>query len=291
MVGRPNGSSALKTKWLRHLAIGISRHPLRIPFSAFLSYSVLWTILESASFLIADLKPRGWLTFSTMVAVSIIIGICRVLPKRSVTIWIKSIDTRINARFGDLFSQEGMKVIPVNEYFDSELGDHVSPRSIHGQLIAQYFSGHPASFDALVDSDLTSTTVEHVDRTTGRQNRYSIGTTAMISTGGDRFLLLALCLTDLTTLKASCDVPQLWNALSGLWPAVRNRAGGAPISIPLIGGGLSGIGLPPSLLAQLIILSIVNANRANHIGSAITLVLPYDRFDEIELDILLDHWR
>ena len=279
------------TESLKHLVIGIRRHPLKLPVSAFLSYSALWTILESASFFITELKPRGWLAFGVMFAVSIVIGVLRVLPKRSITIRIKSIDTAITLRFGDLFSADGVKVIPVNEYFDSELGDHVSHRSLHGQLVTRYFSGHPASFDSLVDSDLASTKGEHVNRTTGRQNRYPIGTTALINAGADRFLLLALSRTDLTTLKASCDVPQLLEALSGLWSSVRNRAGGEPVSAPLIGGGLAGIGLPPSQLAQLIVLSIVSASRASHIGSSIALVLPPERFDEIDLGALFDHWR
>jgi hypothetical protein len=163
----------------------------------------------------------------------------------------KSIDTAIEVEFGDLFEAHGPKVIPVNEFFDSELGDPVLPHSLHGQLIGRLLGGHPASIDALVEEELKGQAHEQVTRTKGKEKRYPIGTNPILKVGDERFFLLALCHTDLATLKASCDVPTLWKALTGLWSEGRTRAGGAPVSVPLIAGGLAGIGLPPSQLLQL----------------------------------------
>jgi hypothetical protein len=225
-----------------------------------------------------------------MLGVALAIGLWRTIPRSTVRLHLKAIDTKITVGFGDLFESPGVKVVPVNEFFDSDLGDHVAHRSLHGQLISRLFSGHPASFNALVDAELANVPHDVVSRASGRQKRYFIGTTPMITAGEQPFLLLALCHTDLGTLKASCDVPTLWMALSGLWAAVRNRAGGRPVVVPLIGGGLAGIGLPPSQLLQIIVLSLVTASRQSNLVSPITIVLPQDRFDEIDLAVLDHHW-
>lgn len=225
-----------------------------------------------------------------MVIVGILWGIYQTFPRQSILLRIKPINTTIEVTFGDLFRSQACKVISVNEFFDSDLGDHVSKRSLHGQFITRYFSGHPASFNALVEAELQGIPNEDVARRSGRTKRYPIGTTPVIQVGNERFFLPAVTHTNLTTLKAYCDVSTLWQALSGLWSAVRNRAGGAPVAVPLIGGGLAGIGLPPSQILYLIVLSIVSASRESHLASPVHIVLPHVLFDEIDLESLEDHW-
>ena len=279
----------LKQKFER-LTVGLRRHGFWFLAFAFVGYSVIWTALESVSFLFPALKPQGLGTFLVMIVVGVFWGVYRVLPQEHVELRIKSIDTTIKIKFGNIFESEGLKVIPVNEFFDSDLGDHVSSLSIHGQLIESFFSGHPESFDKLVENELDGKPYEYVNRESGRERRYSVGTTPVIDVNSERFLLPALCNTDLGTLKASCDVPTLWKALMGLWSTARNRANGAAVSVPLIGGGLAGIGLPPSQLLQLILLSIVTSSRERHITSVIHIVLPRECFEEIDLKALSGHW-
>ena len=44
--------------------------------------------------------------------------------------------TKLTVSYGDLFAQGGIKVIPVNEYFDTHLGDGiVAPNTIHGLFL------------------------------------------------------------------------------------------------------------------------------------------------------------
>ncbi len=275
---------------LKRLVVGFRRQPFRFFASAFVAYSVVWTVLESLSFLFPSLKPEGWLTFSVMAFFSTCWGFSRILARQQIQLRIKSIDTTIEVGFGNLFESQGLKVIPVNEFFDSKLGQHVAPLSLHGQLINRHFGGHPASFETLVDEELKDETPEIITRTSGKEKRYPIGTTPVIKVGDERFFLPALCYTNVDNFKASCDVPTFWKALAGLWIAVRNQAGGEAVSVPLIGGGLSGIGLPPSQLLQLILLSIVSASKESHIASPICIVLPHDRFEEIDLNALDNHW-
>jgi len=274
----------------KQLIVGLRRYRLWFLAFAFVGYSVVWTIVESVSYLLPAPRPEGLGVFSVMIVVGICWGAYRVLPQKHVELRIKSIDTTIEVKFGDIFESEGLKAIPVNEFFDSDLGNHVASLSIHGQLIERFFSGHSESFDKLVENELDGKPYESVKRKSGRERRYSVGTTPVIDVKNERFLLPALCYTDLGTLKASCDVPTLWKALTGLWSTARNRANGDTVSVPLIGGGLAGIGLPPSQLLQLILLSIVTASRERHITSVIHIVLPWKCFEEIDLKALSNHW-
>ena len=181
-------------------------------------------------------------------------------------------------------------MIPVNEFFDSKLGEPVSRQSIHGLFISRCFGGHGASLDTLVDESLKNTPFDDVQRPEGRQKRYPIGTTAVVPVNEDRYFLVALSKTDLNTLKASADIPELWMALVGLWKQVRISAGGHPVATPLLGGGLSGVGLPGTQLLQLMLLSIVNETKKRKITNDIRITLADDSFDEIDLEVIKNNW-
>ena len=181
-------------------------------------------------------------------------------------------------------------MIPVNEFFDSKLGEPVSRQSIHGLFISQCFGGHGTSLDTLVDESLKNTPFDAVQRPEGRQKRYPIGTTAVVPVNEDRYFLVVLSKTDLGTLKASADIPELCMALVGLWEQVRISAGGHPVAAPLLGGGLSGVGLPGTQLLQLMILSIVNETKKRKITNDIRIILADDRFDEINLEVIKNNW-
>ena len=106
----------------------------------------------------------------------------------------------------------------------------------------------------------------------------------------DQFFLVALTKTDLNTLKASADIPELWMALVGLWKQVRISAGGHPVVAPLLGGGLSGVGHPGTQLLQLMLLSIVNETKKRKITNDIRIILADDRFNEINLETIKNNW-
>lgn len=282
-------------RMLTNLLTGIKAHPFRFLVSWYLAYSATWTAISSLAFFFPSLRPQSlnfWVAMglATMIFGGLLWGLYRAFPRQKTRIRIKSIDTTIEVSCGDLFEAQGFKVIAVNEFFDSQLGQPVSRSSLHGQLIERKFEDHPEQLDQLIDSDLCNASFESIERSIGKQKRYPIGTTPMIAIGNERFLLPALCQTDTNTSKASCDIPMLLKALDGLWLAVRNRAGGHRVSVPLIGSGLSGIGLPPYQLLQLLILSIIIANRKEHIRSNIHIVLTRECLEEIDLDTLESQW-
>src|SRR5262244_97010 len=82
-----------------------------------------------------------------------------------------------------------------------------------------------------------------------------IGTATALHPEGRKVFLFALSKTDAPTLKARANVPIMWAALPGFWACVPNYSNGHPVSLPLVGGGQSGVGVEPSHLLQLILVN------------------------------------
>ena len=125
----------------------------------------------------------------------------------------------------------------------------------------------------------------------GKTLCYPIGTTALITVKEQKFILFALTNADPKTLKASSDVELMWKALHRLWERSRNESSGHPINLPLVGSGLSNLGLTSRDLLNLLILSVITETKAKDITRTIRIVLHRSRFDEVDLRDIRRHWK
>lgn len=158
-------------------------------------------------------------------------------------------------------------------------------------FIKTVLAGQSDSFNKLVDNSLKDNQFEVINRSKGREKRYPIGTTAIVDLNDVKYFLVALSKTDIKTLKARADVPELWEALRGLWRSVRNNANGYPINVALMGSGLSGVGLPPEQLLQIMIISVLNEAKRTEITSEIRIILTEDKFEDVDLETIKKDWR
>ena len=250
--------------------------------NGFAAYGAIWTLVESISAFLPQIKPEGKY-YLILIIPSVIWGLWRAWPVSRIELTVPNSDTILCIEFGDLFDKGGCIAIQVNEFFDSQLGDHVSPHSLHGKFISNLLRGQSVEFDKLVFLALSTEPFECVDRTSGNKKKFKIGTTASVDLGPNRYLLFAFTKTDISTLKASATVHELWDALAGLWAAVRIRSNGYPIYMPLVGGGLSGVGLPARNLLQILITSFSYHTKKEKIASRLTIVLPRSLAKEINL--------
>lgn len=276
---------------MKGFILGIQKHPGKAFVYFFASFSVLWTLIEGLTYFIPTLNIRGVPSLISVVLVGIIYSIYRVRQISSVTFSIAHTNTKIQIKFGDIFCEDGVRCIPVNEFFDSELGLPVSENSLHGIFLSRCFGGHPESFDKIIKEELLDIPSEKVQKKQGKQSKYPIGTSANVTVNANRYMCFALCQTDNSTLKAAADVPMLWQALEGVYSHARISLGGTPLVMPLIGSGLSGIGLPARDLLDLIVLSVISESKKKQIGTLIKIILTSDRFDEIDLIKLKKYWR
>jgi hypothetical protein len=228
--------------------------------------------------------------FFIIIFISIIYGRYKTWKSEKIQFALPNTNTTIEIVFGDLFTQDGLRVIPVNEFFDSKIGRPVSDKSLHGILIKNHLSGK--TFDDEVDPHLNKiTSAKNVSKKIdGKTKKYPIGTTVKITTDGD-YLLFALSETKPDTCKAYCDVATMWKALEGLWEKARDESNGSPINVPLVGGGQSGMGLPPRNLLDIIILSAIRTTQQQRIAPKIRIILHENHFEELDLRSIKQYWK
>ena len=155
----------------------------------FAAYGALWTVVESFGAFFENSEPGGILGYAAIVFFSVVFGIWRCWPKNHIELQIPGSDSSIEITFGDIFKGGSVIVIPVNEYFDGLLGDHVSKKSLHGQFIKNVLGGQSDTFDRLTSNALKSVEPkEHVQRDSGRTSKYPIGTVAKVDINDRRFL-------------------------------------------------------------------------------------------------------
>lgn len=276
---------------MKGILLGIRQHPWKAFIYFFTSFSVLWTIVEGSTHFIPTLELRGIGVLFIVIAVGLGYSAHRIRRPSSVSFNINHTNTKLEIKFSDIFVEDGVKAIAVNDFFDSEIGLPVSERSLHGIFLSKCFGGHPEVFDKVIREELASITCKTKKRNQGKDKRYPIGATALIPVNTDRYLCFALCRTDIATCKAEADIPTLWRALEGLYGKARNCLGGAPLVLPLVGSALAGVGVPARDLLDLIVLSVITESKQKQVTTLIKIILTSDRFEEIDLNDIKKYWR
>jgi Domain of unknown function (DUF6430) len=270
---------------------GIKRHPKRFLLAIALGYTSLWTLLEPL-FMLLDIKTEGYNFFYLIgyILISFAIAIIVVYPKKKVTFGLTNTNTKVEIVFGDLFNTTGHKVISASEFFDSKIGKPVSPTSLQGIFINRILGGHTDIFDNAVTTQLAGQEIANIQRVDGKTLKYEIGTTITIEHNQSTYFLFALTNTDYEC-NANSTPSLMLKALEGLWNKVRIDGNGIDINLPLIGNGLSRIGLPPSQLLQLTLISLLKSAKERDLSSTIRIVLTEDVFDKIDLEIIKNNWE
>lgn len=281
--------SLMNTK--KDLWRAICRQPLRIMGYVFTAFSSLFTLVTALNFFVPGVKLEGFWVMICLLALSLVYVLKQVCKPSKVEIKMTNFSTKLEVLFGDIFQQEGIRVIAVNEFFDSKLGKPVSENSVHGVFIKRCFGGHPEPFDKQVEEELKSVEYSVAERVEGKTKRYPLGTTALIKADQDLYLTFAFSKTDEITCKAHTDVTMMWASLHDLWRRARVESNGRALNIPLVGSGLSGIGLPTRDLLNLIILSVITETKANQITQRIRIVLHKDRFEDVDLREIKKYWE
>ncbi|MCF8000476.1 MAG: DUF6430 domain-containing protein [Halanaerobiales bacterium] len=273
---------------LNKINIGIKRDTKKAFLSIIFSYTFLWSIIEpSIRFL--NFNVVGIWKYLVLLLCSIIVGLYRVFPKDEIQFFLKNTNTKIKIKFGDVFEEDTNIAIAVNEFFDSKIGKPVSPKSLHGIIIKEILGNKKEIFDKAVKEELKNKEYIKVNRKIGKIKKYDIGTTVPLKFRDQKYFLFALSKTD-ENHKAYSNAKLLLKSLDGLWRKTRVESNGMPLSIPLVGTGLSGIGLPPMQIIELILISILSASKKQEITSEIKLVISPVFFEKVNLNLINQYW-
>lgn len=213
-----------------------------------------------------------------------------------IVLWIKSnnlieVDLDIEGstviiKSGDIFEQEGFKIIAFNEYFDTQVDDRIiSRQSLNGIFLNKYFSESTAELDRYIeqyqfDSDVVIDEVEN--RGSGKKIKYNIGTICLY----DDFILAAFSKFDEQN-RAMLTMPEYLEFLINLWDRVNRIYAQRSVSVPIFGSGITRIkehkNISDEELLKIMIWTFRISEMRFKYPAKLTIVIHKDKMDKINL--------
>jgi hypothetical protein len=285
-------------RWVRRIYIGATNSPGKFAATVFLSYSAGWVIIEPIIALVPDAKENieGTNRFAVLVFLSLIVALR--LVARPIEISFEFQNNQVVIKFGDLFQQTGVRVIPVSRYMHET---EVVPKCLQGVVIREFFNsaGGTTGIDAYnekLDAALKAKEHNTLERKAerGPEKQYPLGTLALIDHLGKKYLLLAMTETELVgeIPDNNCSGTNLWIALDSLWKESPGLLHGENINIPLLGSGVAGIRLSRNHLLAINILALLNAisYEGKITTGEIRIIIHSKYFNEIDLSDFKQRW-
>jgi len=148
--------------------------------------------------------------------------------------------SNVNVKCGDLFTEEGLKAIPFNEYFDTLVDEKViSSKSLNGIFINKYFNGRVNGLDDFIveNSDELDIINPQKNRRLGGKNvQFKLSTIIVY----EKFILTAFSKFDEHN-KATLTMPEYIEFLINFWDRVNRVYAQRPVAVPVFGSGVTRI--------------------------------------------------
>lgn len=176
------------------------------------------------------------LAYIVVLLVMFLVMLCKANKERSKELNIN--DTDIKIKFGDIFDQNGIKVIAFNEYFDTQVDDRViSKSSLNGQYILHYSNGREY-IDAAIENEkhLEEAIVQRdvYRKQGGKQIKYRLGTLCPV----DDYFIMAFTHFDEND-KAYLTLEDYVSCLMHMWSELDYLYAGRAINVTLLGSGIT----------------------------------------------------
>lgn len=183
------------------------------------------------------LKCFGYISFILLIIIYIIIWI-RANCLTNVNIDVDG--SIVNIKSGDLFSQDGYKVIPFNEYFDTVVDEKIiSSSSLNGIFINNYSNTAINNLDNHIIQNTDNEDVLNPNtqrRLGGKVVKFKLSTIIVFN----EYLLTAFSKFDEHN-KAVLTMPEYIEFLINFWDRVNRIYAQKSVSVPIFGSGITRI--------------------------------------------------
>lgn len=183
------------------------------------------------------LRDFGYLTFGVLIIIYLIIWY-RANNLANINVDIDG--SEVNIKSGNLFSEQGFKVIPFNEYFDTIVDDKIiSNSSLNGIYIKKYFLDSVNKLDNFITDN--SDEMDIIDNQTcrrlgGKSIKFKLSTIFVY----EDFILTAFAKFDEHN-KATLTMPEYIEFLINFWDRVNRVYAQKTVSVPVFGSGITRI--------------------------------------------------
>lgn len=175
-----------------------------------------------------------------VLAGSLVYAIWQVRSAKNISLSLSS-EQKVKISEGDIFQKKGIICIPVNEFFDTHVGDGVVDKdTLHGMFINKYFSDRITELESKIEDKLAGLEAKECKRRLEfcPNKLYPLGTCIDIREGENLYVLFALSHfneKDTAFLSRSEYTEVIQSLMDHLSAIVENRA----VFMPLFGTGLS----------------------------------------------------
>ncbi|MBH1690885.1 hypothetical protein I5U86_10530 [Stenotrophomonas maltophilia] len=231
-----------------------------------------------------DYKIMAGIAFLIVLALIHIVTWVGANRLRDISIEIEG--SKVNIVTGDIFKQEGLKVIAFNEYLDTQVDNVIiSKLSLNGKFIESEMKDDVAVLDAHIanfsfdDEDVVETNVQ---RRIGKTTRYRLGTICVYND----YLLTAFARFDMNN-RANLTMPEYLEFLINFWDKVNKVYAQQSVSTTIFGSGITRIKghrtiSDEDLLKIMLWTFRISEMRFKH-PAKLTIVIHDDKIDQINL--------
>lgn len=192
----------------------------------------------------------------------------------------------VDIKVGDIFAQDGLKVIAFNEYFDTLVDDRlISRASLNGIFIEKHALPDVAALNTCIDEylfDPEAIEARNVGRQAGRTTRYRLGT---ICVYGD-YLLTAFSKFD-DNNRATLTMPQYLEFLIAFWDQVNRVYAQKNVSTAIFGSGITRIrghrNISDEDLLKIMLWTFRISEMRFKYPARLTIIIHVDKIDRINL--------
>jgi hypothetical protein len=183
------------------------------------------------------LRYFGFFTFGLLIIIYLIIWY-RANNLTNINIDIDG--SNVNIKSGDLFSENGLKTIPFNEYFDTIVDDKIiSNKSLNGIFINRFFENKVNELDNFIvensdNSDIIESSITR--RQGGKSIKFKLSTIFVY----DDFIITAFTKFD-DFNRATLTMPEYIEFLINFWDRVNRVYAQKSVSVPIFGSGITRI--------------------------------------------------
>lgn len=194
--------------------------------------------------------------------------------------------SEVTIKVGDIFIEQGLKVIGFNEYFDTIVDNIIiSENSLNGLYIQKHLCGSLTDLNTHIDQysfDKSEIYDINDERKQGRNIRYKLGTICVYND----YLLTAFAKFDKDN-KATLTMPEYLEFLVNFWDKINKVYALKSVTVPVMGSGITRIkghkNISDEDLLKIMLWTFrISEMRFKH-PAKLTVVIHNDKIDKINL--------
>ena len=231
-------------------------------------------------------KCNLWIGISCVIILIIIYFSIWIYVNKLKNVKIDIDGSNVIIKEGDIFKEDGYKVIGFNEYFDTQVDNKmISEHSLNGIIIKKICGNNTEELDKYIveQSDSEDIVAKNVERRKGgKKIKYKLSSTIVY----DEYLLTAFSKFDVEN-RANLTMPEYIEFLINFWDRVNRIYAQKNVSVPIFGSGITRIkehkNITDEDLLKIMLWTFKLSEYRFKYPAKLTIIIHKDKIDEINL--------